>query len=139
MERGDLATSTRQRLLIVLEGVLCSVTPIIEHRRLRSDQTTGWNLLWHDTPLKRMVYLSERYPDLAMEVVTFLNQEVADLAADFMIEVPVPYSEIEYKDFKRFCGYLPYQHGIVQILDSEPARLDHYGQLGRQVVMGGDI
>lgn len=139
MQHGDLATHTRQRLLIVLEGVLATVVPITKTHRWKADEVTGWNVLWHETPLKRMVYINQNYPDLAVEVITFTTEEVAEIAADFLNDVPIPYSEIRYQALRQFTAGLPYQTGITQILDSAPDRLDQYGQMGRAVLLGGDI
>lgn len=139
MQDGDLATSTRSRLVIVLEGVLATITPVIEERRFRGERITGWNILWHERPLKRMVYIDRTYPDMGLEVITFLNQDVADQAAEWMLAVPIPYAELRYQKFEQFTSLLPYQQGITQILDSDQDRLDRYGQLGRSVMMGGDI
>ena len=54
MERGDLAVSTRPSYLVVLEGVLADITPITRKRRLRAEETTGYNLHWLDIPLRRL-------------------------------------------------------------------------------------
>lgn len=139
MQHGDLATHTRHRLVVVLEGVLATITPIVEHHRWRSDVTTGWDITWHETPLKRMANTSRRYPEIAVEVVTFLNQDVADLAAQFFLDANIPYDVIEYQQFSHYVSSLPYQTGITQIIDSAPDRLDRYGQLGRAVLSGGDF
>ena len=104
-----------------------------------SDRITGWDLRWYETPLKRMVYISDNYPDLAVEIITFLNEEVANFAAEFLNDVPIPYSEVRYQEWPHFTSALPYQKGITQILDSDSDRLDRYGQLGRAVLLGGDI
>ena len=139
MQHGDLATHTRQRLLLVLEGVLATVAPVVEHHRWRADKVTGWEMTWYETPLKRMVYIDATYPDLAVEIITFLHEDVADLAATFLNDVPIPFSEVRYQEFGHFLNSLPYQVGLTQILDSAPDRLDRYGQLGRAVLLGGDI
>jgi hypothetical protein len=139
MQHGDLATYTRHRLVVVLEGVLATITPVTEQHRWRADKVTGWNITWHETPLKRMAYVSSHYPDLGVEVITFINQDVADLAAEFFLQANIPYESVEFQEFRHFTSSLPYQTGITQIIDSAPDRLDRYGQLGRAVLLGGDI
>jgi hypothetical protein len=139
MQHGDLETWTGHRIFVVLEGVLATVVPVVETHRWRKDEVTGWNLIWHDIPLKRIVYMTDRFPDLAFEIVTFLPQEVADLAAEWLNDIPIPYSAIEAVDYRQFCSRLKFRQDIQQIIDSDPERLHNYGQLGKQVVMGGDF
>lgn len=126
-------------MIVVLEGVLTTIDPVVEHRRLRSDVVTGWNITWHETPLKRLVNVYRRYPEIAVEILTFVNQDVADLAGEFFLQANIPYESVEYQEFRHFTSSLPYQTGIAQIIDSAPDRLDQYGQLGRAVLPGGDF
>jgi hypothetical protein len=139
MQHGDLATHTRLRLIVVLEGVLATIDPIVEQHRWRADRITGWSITWHEMPLKRMAYVASHYPDLGVEVITFINQDVADLAAMFFLSANIPYDEVTFQEFHHFTSSLPYQTGITQIIDSAPDRLDRYGQLGRAVLSGGDF
>jgi hypothetical protein len=139
MQHGDLATYTRHRLVMVLEGVFATISPRIETHRWRSDKVTGWDIEWHEIPLKRLAYFSRTYPDMALEIITFLGQDVADLAAEFLLASNIPYHEISYQEFRDFVSTLPYQIGISQIIDSSPERLDRYGQLGRAMMTGGDF
>jgi hypothetical protein len=139
MQHGDLATHTRHRLVVVLEGVIATVTPIVEEHRWRADKHLGWNYTWHEAPLKRMANIYRRYPEIAVEVITFLSQDVADLAADFFTDTGIPFDEVSYQPFSHYVSKLRYQTGIAQIIDSAPDRLDRYGQLGRAVLPGGDF
>ena len=112
MQHGDLATSTRHRLVVVLEGVIATVTPIIEEHRWRADKHLGWNYTWHEMPLKRMANIYRRYPDIAVEVLTFLSQDVADLAADFFNDTGIPFDEVSYHQFSqlRLVPAVPDRH-----------------------------
>jgi hypothetical protein len=76
---------------------------------------------------------------VTFEIITFLPQEVADLAAEWLNDIPIPYSAIESVDYRQFCSRLKFRQDIQQILDSDPDRMNNYGQLGKQVVMGGDF
>jgi cell wall assembly regulator SMI1 len=138
MQHGDLETWTRTRLVLILEGLLATVTPRIEHRRLLPDRPVGWDLTWHPMPLKRMSYYAMRYPEVAMEIITFTADDVADEAAEYLNAIPLDYAMCEYRAFPAWISLLPLQTGITQVLDSAPERLDRYGQLGRQVILGGD-
>ena len=139
MQHGDLETWTGHRILVILEGVLATVTPIVETHRWRSDKVTGYDLTLHETPLKRIVSTKIRYPDVAFDIVTFEPQEVADMAAEALSDIPIPYDSIEATTYRQFCSRLKFRTDISQIIDSDPRRLDGYGQLGKQVTMGGDF
>jgi predicted component of type VI protein secretion system len=138
MEQGDLAVSTRQRAVFVLEGVLASVTPTTSRGLFRL-KVTGWNVHWYDVPIKRCVTNKNRYPQYGLDVVTFLGQDVADIGAEFLTSINFPHDTIEYHNFRKYTQMLPYQAEIVVIYDSDQDRLERYGQLGRAVVMGQDF
>ena len=140
MERGDLAVSTRPSYLVVLEGVLADITPITRKRRLRAEETTGYNLHWLDIPLRRLATVKRRFPQLQIDLVTFISQDVADDAAQFLDGAGIGYDSLSYWRFETLISVLPYQDegGLTAIYDSDSDRLDLYGQLGRQVVKGED-
>jgi hypothetical protein len=140
MQHGDLETWSRTRILLILEGVLATITPITEktHRWGSSVKTVGYDLEWHDVPLKRMITMAGQF-DVAFDIVTFYDQTVADHAADYLQTIPIPYDTIESANFKQFCSKLRFRVDVSQIIDSDPQRLQHYGQLGRQVLTGGDF
>jgi hypothetical protein len=140
MQHGDLETWAGHRILLVLEGVLATVVPITakQHRWGSSVKTIGYDLEWHDVPLKRMITMAGRF-DVAFDIVTFMSQDVADHAADYLQTIPIPYDSIESVNFKAFCDKLRFRVDVEQILDSDPERLQRYGQLGRQVMPGGDF
>lgn len=125
--------------MLVLEGVLATVTPVVETHRWRSDEITGWDLTWHDVPLKRMATMSRRFTDVMFDIVTFEPQAVADQAADFLNTIPLDYASIEAVDYRQFCSRLKFRTDVQQVIDSSPERLQRYGQLGRQVMFGGDF
>ncbi len=138
MQGGDLETWVRTRIVLILEGLLATVTQRVERRRLLPDKPLGWDLEWHSVPLKRMSFYANRFPEVAIEIVTFTAPEVADEAAEYLNSIPLDYALCEWRDFNSFRNLLPLQQGVQQVLDSAPDRLDRYGQLGRQVVLGGD-
>lgn len=139
MQHGDLETWTGHRILLVLEGALATVTPIVETHRWRADVITGWDLTWHDVPLKRICYMDAKFPDVAFDIVTFLPEDVADQAADYLQSIPIPYDSISSENYRQFCAKLKFRQDIQQIIDSDPDRLHNYGQLGKQVTVGGDF
>lgn len=138
MQHGDLETWTSHRIILILEGVLATVTPVIEAHRIRRDEIVGWDLDWHDLPLKRIVAMRQQYPDVAFDIVSFTNQDVIDLAAEYLQAIPIPYDTITLADYRTFCSTLRFHNDINQVIDSDPDRLHNYGQLGRQVMPGGD-
>jgi hypothetical protein len=139
MERGDLAVSVRPRTVVVLEGVLATVVPQVEHRRFRGDLVTGYSFHWHETPLKRCVQNKRAFPHYALDIITFEPEEACDLAAAFLLSIDFPYDSIEARVFSQWTSALPYQPDITVIYDSDPERLNRYGQLGRAVVVGEDF
>ena len=76
METGDLELWTRPRYIVVIEGVLCRVDPVTRPRRLRRPEVTGFNIQWYDVPLKRLLYMKDRWPNTAQDLVTFISQTV---------------------------------------------------------------
>jgi len=139
MERGDLALSVRQRYVVVLEGVLARITDITEERRFRNDRVTGHNILWFDLPMRRLATMRRQFPDTGADVVTFVDEQVAVDAAEYLDAASVPVDSCTYQPFDRWVSLLPYQDGLQAVFDSSNERLDRYGQIGRQVVMGEDF
>lgn len=139
MRQGDLELWNVPRWIVVLEGVLCSVTPIEKKKRLRGSRISGYHINWHDVPLKRLVYLKEHWPDTAMEIVTFISQDFLDQALDFLEQAQIPYDKASYMGFAQFCSLMRFQADLQKVYDSEPARLQRYGQYGVAVQRGFDF
>src|SRR5262245_19564795 len=112
MQGGDLEVWTRPRYVVVLEGVLCNASPIVQVRRILGTKVTGYNLNWHEVPLKRLIYMKEHWPNTAQDIVTFISHDIADEAAEFLMEVGVPADSVSYKFFGKFIATLPYQTDI---------------------------
>jgi hypothetical protein len=138
MQHGDLETWSRQRVLVILEGVLATVSPVIETHRWKRDETVGWNIEWHDLALKRLANSTRRFHDIGWTVVTFQAEEVRDQAADMLAAIPIDVEAVEYSDYRQFCSRLRFQSDVIQVVDSDSDRLSRFGQLGRQVVSGED-
>lgn len=140
MEHGDLAVSVRPSYVFVLEGVLATVTPIIsETRWRRRPQVTGYNIGYHDLALRRIWTMKQRYPDVGIDIITFLNETVAEDAAQYLNDLRIPYDSIGSASLDRWVRALPYREGTLAVYDSDPNRLDRYGQLGRSVIRGEDF
>jgi hypothetical protein len=139
VQDGDLALFNRPRYLVVLEGVLCRHTPIERERRFRSPEITGYNIHWHEVPLKRLVYMKEHWPDTAQEIISFISQEFVDEAAEFLDDAQIPYDEIRYVRFDKFVATLRFQPHVSAIYDSDQERLEQYGQLGVSTQRGMDF
>ena len=142
MQQGDLAEFHQERLIVVLEGVLALVVEEVMTAgrwRWKHDYTTGYHIIWHEVPLKRLVVMNERYPNYTVEIITFRSQKLADMAAEFLDDAHIPFSSIGYTPYDDFVAVLRYQRDIRTIYDSDPERLDGYGQLGLAVVRGEDF
>lgn len=140
MEHGDLAVSVRPHYIVVLEGVLVTVEKVEADKRHRWSHpvfTTHWH--WLDMPLRRVATNKRRFPDFGAEIVTFINEEAAEMAATFLDAMPLDYDSLNYVSFDQFCSLLPYREGLQVVYDSDPQRLDRYGQVGREVTRGEDF
>lgn len=140
MEKGDIATWTSTRLIVVLEGILA--TPKHRHGRLRKNKkleilpAEEWE--WHELPLKRVVDYVSRM-NVAVEVVTFMGPDVAEAAADFLLRYDLPVSSIDYADYDWFCQSLKWRPEVEYVIDSDPERMIRYGQRGRLTPRGADF
>ena len=135
MEHGDLTVVNRPTIVVVLEGVLAAVTPITTGRL--AWKTTTHTIDWLNVPLKRLATMTRAF-DVDVDVITFTTQEVADEAAEFFNDIGLHISTVGYQAFDRWTQTLPFQV-VQQVIDSDPDRLDRYGQLGRSVTMGMDF
>ena len=82
--------------------------------------------------------MQDRWPNYEVEIVTFNSQKLADEAAEFLNDAGIPYASIGYRIMARVhrrC--VPAGHPA--IYDSDPQRLDHYGQLGIAVSTRGGL
>ena len=141
MERGDLAVSVRPHYVVVLEGVLAQVSEVTTPRRFKfqTPKVTGYNINWLDLPLRRLATLQRQYPDVGADIVTFVSQEVADQAADFLEAANIPHSSLSYHPFDTWVSLLMFDQSLQSVFDSDEDRLDRYGQLGKAVRMGMDF
>lgn len=141
MQDGDLAEFHQERLIVVLEGVLALVAPEKQAvgRWRRRVETVAYHVLWHEVPLKRLVMINERHPEFDVEILTFHDPTLADQAAEFLDQAGIPYGSVRYQAYATFTQLLRYQRNIRTIYDSDPDRLDDYGQLGTAVVRGQDF
>jgi hypothetical protein len=141
MQQGDLGEFHQERLIVVLEGVLALVVneKHLTGRFRKREQVTGYHIIWHEVPLKRLVMMAERYPQFSIEILSFRSQKLIDMAAEFLDDAHIPYSLVRYQGYDQFVSMLRYQRDIRAIYDSDPDRLDDYGQLGVAVVRGNDF
>lgn len=139
MQDGDLASYNRPRTVIVIEGVLAQVTPITEKRRFRADRERGYHINWYDVPLKRCAYMKQHWPETAQDFVTFISEQFLDTALAFLSETHIPFDMAAFIPFNSFTQTLRYQDDVIRVFDSDPDRLDRYGQKGVAVVPGNDF
>jgi len=136
MEQGDLTAWVQPRLVLVLEGVLADVTETTTGR-FRKVRTRSFN--WLPTPIKRVAYLKHRWPNTVIEVVTFLDQQAADEAADFFDTANIPISQVSYHPLDRWVREILWQSDLQTIYDSDIDRIMRYGQRGFVVQKGKDF
>ena len=140
MENGDLGTWESKRILLVLEDTCCYIKYRYRHRhRPRSmapmdPDDWDWALITIKT-IQRYAYNS-----VPVEIVTFVSQEVADLAAQWLQRYDVEVANVTYYDFKIFARSLTWRRNSIQeIIDTDPERLVRYGQYGRQILFGQEF
>lgn len=140
MQNGDLSEWRRKYIVIVIEGVLCSrVERHGEKRRLRKASVLSVHVQWHELPLKRVVVIKHNYPDMGVDLVTFVSQDFADEAAEYLDALNIPYDSIKYTPWETFATALRFQTDVQAVYDVDPQRLSRFGQLGVQTIPGGDF
>jgi len=138
VEKGDLSAHATPRMVAVLEGVLVDVETTTEKKGLFGrEKVTGVNWSWLDLPLKNLVSIKRRFPDVAVDVVTFMGDDAAERASTFFNKYGIDdFNDVYAADFKEWCWSLSFRPEIVQVYDSSMERLYHYGQRGFAVVKG---
>ena len=136
MEGGDLGLSADRRVIVVLEGVLC--TPAIEREGALAKLSLGiagrivvrdgsqW--AWSVPALKS--FNRYVYNNIPMDVVTFLGIDVAEEATKWLSTYGVDIV-VNPVDYPVFCESLSWRlNDVSLILDNSPERGSDYGQLG---------
>lgn len=140
MEDGDLATWEQPRILLVLEDTLAHVTGSMQRHGIRKHWTPNdpedwqWGLVMLKT-IQRYAFNS-----VPVEVITFISGEVRDHAADWLMKYSVDVVSVEYFNLEAFQRSLVWRrNGIQRVIDTDRERLQHYGQLGHQVLFNGEF
>lgn len=139
MQHGDLEAWERQRIIVVIEGVLCTVSEIEQRKRLRRTKTVGYNIHWYDLALKRLAVMKRRWPAVGHEYVSFISEEFVDQAGEYLDAIGLAYDSVAYHPFSQFCSVMKFHSDIQAVYDSAPERLAHYGQRGVGVHLGQDF
>jgi len=130
---GDLDTYAETSVIVVLEGVLAELT-YSGRLRKRLKPAAEWN--WEQLALRRMVQWHRN--NINVDVITFVSDFAADSAAEFLLKYGYDFGSTEYRDFDLFCDALVVRRPT-GVYDSEPQRLNRYGQFGVQVMYGLDF
>ena len=136
MRNNDLASWSTVRVVMVLEGIM--VRPSYQGRRRKKKLVEADDWPWDNDALKRVVDVVRRN-SLAVEVVTFISEEVADQAAEFFLRYDIPVSSTEYVDFEWFCRSLIWRTDVEYVMDTDEERLMRYGSRGYRIELGGDF
>jgi hypothetical protein len=140
VQDGDLGTWDKPRILLVLEGCLCRVVFDRKRQGIRMvdipADPDAWE--WGITTVKTIMRYS--WNSVPVEVITFLSQDVADLAAVWFNRYDVEVSETAYYHYDRFCRSLMWRRNNIQeIIDADQERVLRYGQLGRVILFDGEF
>lgn len=122
------------RMTVVLEGVLCTIETSTTGKRMR--KKTHTHLDWMETPLKGLVDMRRRFPDVAIDVVTFSSQDIMEAVADFFGRHGIWVNRVYYEDYGTFCSMLRFRIDVLSVYDSDEGRLIGYGQKGVSVQRG---
>ncbi len=140
MEKGDISNWASPRIIVVLEGVLCR--PVPPHKRIFARKATQveadpgtWS--WETIPVQKVVDYGGRL-NVPVEVVTFMGQAIADAAADWMARYDIEVTSVEAVDFDWFCRSLRWRQGV-RVVDTDPERIQHYGQAGYLTMRGQEF
>jgi hypothetical protein len=134
LQDGDLSEYAMPRLTVVLEGILCTVETTETGKRWRKQTQT--HLDWMETPLKGLVDMRRRFPDCAIDVLTFTSEAICEAAAEFFNRHGIAVNRVYYEEYGIFCSMLRFRVDVVTIYDSDEERLIGYGQKGVSVMKG---
>jgi hypothetical protein len=140
MEDGDLGTWDKPRIMLVLEDCLARVTGQYHRKGIKRvwvpDDAAGWE--WGITTVKTIMRYS--YNSVPVEVITYISEEVAELAAKWFNDFDVEVAGVHYFDLVQFQRSLVWRrNGIHRVIDTDPERLLYYGQLGQQIQFDGEF
>lgn len=133
MKGNDLDTYAETSVIVVLEGVLVDITHSGRIRK-RIKPAAEWD--WHQLALRRMVQWNRT--NIVVDIVTFVSDSVADSAAEFLLKYGYDFGAIEHFDFDLFCEALIVRRPT-GVYDSDPVRLNRYGQFGVGAIKGRDF
>lgn len=140
MQDGDLGTWDQPRIMLVLEDTLAHVTGRYERRGIRKQWVPNDPHSWEWGIITVKTIQRYSYNSVPIEVITFVSQEVADLAAVWFDSYDVEVASVQYYDLTHFQRSLAWRrNGIQRVIDTDPERLLHYGQLGHQVLFNSEF
>ena len=134
MEGNDLSTYSEEMIIVILEGVLVAPKFVGKVRR-KLAPADDWP--WQILPLKRVTDMARL--NVSVEIATFISQDVADAAADWLLKYDIPFSDVTYYDFNTFTQTLILRSNIRGVYDADPQRFMRYGQRGVACVYGEDF
>jgi hypothetical protein len=144
MEDGDLGTWVDHSQIIILEGVLAQIPPseTVKSGVLGRHKTTMWAPAdqwgWSRMAMRVINDRAHRL-SLPIAVVTFISQDVADSAADWLERYAVSVSETAFMEFDLFCESLAWRPNVHSVIDTDPERLRHYGIRAYQAAWGAEF
>ena len=140
MQDGDLGAWEKPRILLVLED--CLARPAFRTQRQGLKRTSvladpdDWD--WAITSVKTIMRYA--YNSVPCEIITFLSQEAADLAAVWFNRYDIEVASVEYYSYSHFCRSLTWRRNNIQeIIDTDPERVLRYGQLGRTILWDSEF
>lgn len=144
MEKGDLAAWIDSRIVIVLEGTLAQIPSpeITRVGRFSRGKVVEWPTpdRWGWSRMALKIINDKAYRlNVPVDVVTFLDPVVADMAADWLAKYEVRVSSCEYSDFELFCDSLAWRPSVHHVIDSDSDRLSHYGIRAYETQWGGEF
>lgn len=140
MEAGDLSSWHRKRILIVVEGVLCTRRKVISKQRRFREDIYDFETEWHEVPLKRLVVMRRNFGEsTSLDLVTFVSEDFAEETGEYLNALGVDFDSLSYQPFDLFSARIRFDADVAAVYDSDQKRLDRYGQRGTSVVRGLDF
>lgn len=138
MQDGDLALWMQSRVVVVLEGALAEVPQRkrLLFKPLPPPPASNWK--WNRLMIKHINYRAKQFNQL-FDVVTFLGDEVAALAADYLESHHVRVSSCVADDFDLFCESLTWRDDVEYVIDSDESRHIRYGSRGYLALRDGGL
>lgn len=134
MKDGDISSEVAPRILVVFEGIIGSLHPKKEKQYLRAVRRSRWDeaiSCWelNEHSLRVIWDLTYRRAQ-AVDVVTFVSQQFADVLAARLDEEDMPVHRVWFSTPPRLARMLAYMPDVTAVYDADESHVFTYGAKG---------